>query len=149
MDTFRKQLTLKHYFGSSYGCAAFSSVAKGGIFFVGGAYGAGDIYKLQNGEAEHVGKVDLVQAAAGWILGGEVFAEIIFFETEADYNRFMAGGLEFSANAKAVALTASASTKATTMGNQGIQAGLNADQTEVKGFNGTFFLLYVYCQLGY
>lgn len=56
MDTFRKQETLKQYFDQSYGCAAFSSVAKGGLFFVGGAYGAGDIYKLQHGEAEHVGK---------------------------------------------------------------------------------------------
>ena len=57
MDTFRKQETLKQYFDQSYGCAAFSSVAKGGLFFVGGAYGAGDIYKLQHGEAEHVGKL--------------------------------------------------------------------------------------------
>lgn len=56
MDTFRKQETLKQYFDQSYGCAAFSSVAKGGLFFVGGAYGAGDIYKLQHGEAERVGK---------------------------------------------------------------------------------------------
>ena len=56
MDTFRKQETLKQYFDQSYGCAAFSSIAKGGLFFVGGAYGAGDIYKLQHGEAERVGK---------------------------------------------------------------------------------------------
>ena len=83
-----------------------------------------------------IGKVDLIQAAAGWILGGEVFSEIIFFETESDYQRFMTGNFEFSANAKAVALTAAISAKGTTMGNQGVQAGLNADTTEVKGFNG-------------
>lgn len=136
MDTFRKQETLKQYFDQSYGCAAFSSIAKGGLFFVGGAYGAGDIYKLQHGEAERVGKVDLIQAAAGWILGGEVFSEIIFFETESDYQRFMTGNFEFSANAKAVALTAAISAKGTTMGNQGVQAGLTADTTSVKGFNG-------------
>lgn len=61
MDTFRKQETLKQYFDQSYGCAAFSSVAKGGLFFVGGAYGAGDIYKLQHGEAEHVGKLSYLE----------------------------------------------------------------------------------------
>ena len=43
MDQFKKHENLKPYFDNSYGCAAFSSVAKGGIFFVGGAYGAGDI----------------------------------------------------------------------------------------------------------
>ena len=47
----------------------------------------------------------------------------------------MEGNFEFAATAKAVALTASASTKATTMGNQGIQGGLTADQTSVTGFN--------------
>ena len=136
MDTFRKQETLKPYFEQSYGCATFSTVAKGGIFFVGGAYGAGDIYKLNGGvNVTKVGKVDLVQAIVGWVLGGEVYSEIIFFETESDYNRFMEGNFEFAATAKAVALTASASTKATTMGNQGIQGGLTADQTSVAGFN--------------
>ena len=48
----------------------------------------------------------------------------------------MTGNFEFSANAKAVALTAAISAKGTTMGNQGVQAGLTADTTSVKGFNG-------------
>jgi len=42
------------------------------VVFVGGAYGAGDIYKLNGVNQEHVGKVDLVQAIAGFVLGGEV-----------------------------------------------------------------------------
>ncbi|KAL7529115.1 hypothetical protein ACHAXR_003781, partial [Thalassiosira sp. AJA248-18] len=134
MDVFRKQDHLQPYFNQSFGCAAFNSVAKGGIFFVGGAYGAGDIYKLRHGEAEHVCKVDLVQAMAGWVLGGEVFSEIIFFETEADYVRFMSGTFEFSADAKAVALTANVSANATTMGNTGIQGGLTPETTSVRGF---------------
>ena len=77
MDTFRKQETLKPYFEQSYGCATFSTVAKGGVFFVGGAYGAGDIYKLNGGvNVTKVGRVDLVQAIVGWVLGGEVYSEI-------------------------------------------------------------------------
>eukprot|EP00571_Detonula_confervacea_P014204 CAMPEP_0172297944 /NCGR_PEP_ID=MMETSP1058-20130122/799_1 /TAXON_ID=83371 /ORGANISM="Detonula confervacea, Strain CCMP 353" /LENGTH=169 /DNA_ID=CAMNT_0013007169 /DNA_START=26 /DNA_END=535 /DNA_ORIENTATION=+ len=137
MEIFRKQDTLKPYFEQSYGCAAFSNVAKGGIFFVGGAYGAGDIFKLVDGKEEQVGKVDLIQAMVGWVLGGEVYSEIVFFETEADYTRFMTGNFEFSADAKAVALTAAVSTKATTMGNTGIQAGMTAEATSVRGFNST------------
>jgi hypothetical protein len=134
MDVFHKQTTLEPYFAKSFGCAAFSSVAKGGLFVVGGAYGSGDVYKLTNGQEEHVCKVDLMQASVGWVLGGEVFSEIVFFETESDFNRFMSGNFEFSANAKAVALTANISANVTTMGNQGIQAGLTPEQTSVRGF---------------
>eukprot|EP00584_Thalassiosira_punctigera_P007826 CAMPEP_0172533928 /NCGR_PEP_ID=MMETSP1067-20121228/6477_1 /TAXON_ID=265564 ORGANISM="Thalassiosira punctigera, Strain Tpunct2005C2" /NCGR_SAMPLE_ID=MMETSP1067 /ASSEMBLY_ACC=CAM_ASM_000444 /LENGTH=174 /DNA_ID=CAMNT_0013318649 /DNA_START=101 /DNA_END=625 /DNA_ORIENTATION=+ len=137
MDTFRKQEALKPYFDQSYGCAAFSSVAKGGLFIVGGAYGAGDIYKLaDDGTVDtFVCKVDLVQAVAGAVLGGEVYSEIVFFDTEADYDRFMTGNFEFSANVKAVVLTASAEANATTMGNKGLQAGLTTEGTEVTGVN--------------
>ena len=131
MDTFKKQEILKPYFENSYGCAAFSSVAKGGLFFVGGAYGKGRVYKLP--KEEFVGTVELIQASGGWVLGGEVYQEIIFFETETDFTRFTQGNFEFGADAKVVALTAAASAKATTMGNQGIQLGTNADDTEVKG----------------
>eukprot|EP00579_Thalassiosira_antarctica_P008885 CAMPEP_0201879092 /NCGR_PEP_ID=MMETSP0902-20130614/10056_1 /ASSEMBLY_ACC=CAM_ASM_000551 /TAXON_ID=420261 /ORGANISM="Thalassiosira antarctica, Strain CCMP982" /LENGTH=172 /DNA_ID=CAMNT_0048406845 /DNA_START=152 /DNA_END=670 /DNA_ORIENTATION=+ len=135
MDTFKKQETLKTYFEQSFGCAAFATVAKGGIFFAGGAYGTGDIYKLTDGKEEHAGKVDLVQAILGFVWGGEVYSEIIFFETAEDYARFTLGNLEFSADVKAVALTAAVSANATTLGNQGIQMGLTAEQTLVKGFN--------------
>ncbi len=132
MDTFKKQEVLKPYFEHAYGCAAFSSIAKGGIFFVGGAYGKGSVYKLQPTE-EIVGSVDLIQANGGFVLGGEVYQEIIFFETEADFKRFTDGNLEFAADAKVVALTAAASAKATTMGNQGVQVGLTPDGTSVAG----------------
>lgn len=139
MDEFRNQSALKPYFAQSYGCAFFKQVAKGGIFFVGGAFGQGDIYLFNtvNGELamEKVKKVDLMQASAGWILGGEVYSEIIFFETEKDYQNFASGTFEFGADAKVVALTAAASAKVTTMGNAGIQMGLNASATEVKGVN--------------
>jgi len=47
------------------------------------------------------------------------------------------GNFEFSANAKAVALTAAIQTKATTMGNTGLQGGITADQTQVAGFDST------------
>ncbi len=131
MDTFKKQEVLKPYFEHSYGCAVFSSVAKGGIFFFGGGYGKGRVYKLPSEEI--VGSVDLIQANLGWMLGGKVDQEIIFFETESDFTRFTHGDSEWSADAKAVALTAAANTKVTPMGNQGLQAGLTPDETQVAG----------------
>merc|ERR1719401_318203 len=134
MDTFREQETLKPYFDKSYGCAAFAKIAKGGIF-VGGAYGKGDVYKLVDGKQEHVSPVEVFQAMTGWVLGGEVYSEIVFLETEKDFDNFMVGNFEFSADAKAVALTAAASAKASTLGNQGIQAGVNSSTTQVKGFD--------------
>ena len=36
MDTFKKQEALKKYFDQCYGFAVFSSIAKAGVFFVGG-----------------------------------------------------------------------------------------------------------------
>merc|ERR1719291_667636 len=68
-------------------------------------------------------------------MGGQVIQQIIFFETETDFDRFTLGGFELAADAAVTALTASASTQATTMGNQGVQLGLIADETNVKGFD--------------
>ncbi|EJK66656.1 hypothetical protein THAOC_12403 [Thalassiosira oceanica] len=140
METFKKHDALKPYFEQSYGCAVFGQIAKGGIFFVGGAYGTGDVYKFERTGEEtkftRTFKANLMQVSAGWILGGEVYQEIIFFETEEDYSRFTsAENFEFGADAKAVGLTAAVSTKATTMGNQGLQMGVTADETAVKGFD--------------
>ena len=106
-------------------------VAKGGLGVVGGAYGRGSVYKLPSEEI--IGSVDLIQAFGGFVFGGEVYQEIIFFETESDFTRFTHGDSEWSADAKAVALTAASNTKVTTMGNQGLQAGLTPDETQVAG----------------
>lgn len=78
-----------------------------------------------------MGHVDMFQASLGWTLGGQVYQEIIFFEKETDFERFTSGNFEFSADANVVALTASVSTQATTMGNQGPTGGLSADTTSV------------------
>ena len=106
-------------------------VAKGGLGVVGGAYGKGSVYKLPSEEI--IGSVDLIQAFGGFVFGGEVYQEIIFFETESDFTRFTHGDSEWSADAKAVELTTAANTKLTRMGNQGLQAGLTPDETQVAG----------------
>jgi hypothetical protein len=72
----------------------------------------------------------MMQLSVGFQFGGQVYSEIIFFETERDYMHFISDSFEFGADANVVALTASASAKATTMGNQSITAGMtSADLT--------------------
>mmetsp|Transcript_12268 Transcript_12268/g.21549 ORF Transcript_12268/g.21549 Transcript_12268/m.21549 type:complete len:181 (+) Transcript_12268:151-693(+) len=128
MEYFRRQPNLKPYFANSYGFALFETIAKGGMG-IGGAYGEGEVYilKQQGNEHELVGKSTMAQLSVGFQFGGQVYSEIIFFETERDFKHFTSDNFEFGAHANVVALTASAGTSASTMGNQGITAGLNAN----------------------
>jgi lipid-binding SYLF domain-containing protein len=129
MDLFKKQENLKPYFDAAYGCAVFGSVAKAG-FGIGGAGGKGDVYTLQGGETK-VGEAKMMQLSFGFQFGGQVYSEIIFFDSEKDMENFTQGNFEFSADANVVALSASASTKASTMGVQGIQASLTSENITV------------------
>jgi hypothetical protein len=140
MDHFEHQAHLQPYFAKSYACAVFGTIAKAGLY-VGGAGGNGDVYLLLHDiitdavggipNKKKIGHAELRQVSAGFQLGGQVLAEIIFFENKADLEYFQAGHLVFGADANVVALTASASTKLSTMGNQeGIQYGMNAEDTQ-------------------
>ncbi len=147
MDLFEQQAHLQPYFAKSYACAVFGSIAKAGLV-VGGAGGNGDVYLLLHNiitdavagitdavaagitNKKKIGHAELRQVSAGLQLGGQVLAEIIFFENKADLEHFQAGHLVFGADANAVALTASASAKVSTMGNQpGIQYGMSAEDS--------------------
>ena len=65
-----------------------------------------------------------------------MYSEIIFFETEKDFQQFANGSFEFGADANVTALTASASSKASTMGNQRGKAGTSADKITLKDVGG-------------
>ena len=133
MDAFKKQDALKPYFEGAYAWAVFNSIAKVGIFFVGGATGKGEVYvnnKDGSGEKK-IGDAQLFQLNGGWVLGGQVYSEIVFFESEKDLQHFTDGSFEFGADANVVGLTASAGVRATTMGNQGLTAGLTPDQAKI------------------
>lgn len=132
MDTFKKQDSLKPYFATAYGCAVFGTVAKAG-FGIGGAGGKGDVYifKGEGQEPTKVGEAKLMQLSFGFQFGGQAYSEIIFFEAEKDFQNFTHANFEFSADANVVALTASASAKASTIGNQSFQAGLSPDAIKV------------------
>ena len=78
------------------GYAIFPEVAKGG-FIVGGAGGRGEVYA----GGKLIGHAKLSQGTVGAQIGGQKFAEIIFFRTKSALNRFKKNRLELSAQATA------------------------------------------------
>jgi lipid-binding SYLF domain-containing protein len=99
--------SLGKWFDEAHGYAIFPSIGKGGIG-VGGAHGRGQVYRGK----ELIGYSTLTMATIGFQLGGQAFAELIFFEDEAALARFTSGSFEFAAQASAVAATAGAGAKA-------------------------------------
>jgi hypothetical protein len=108
----------------------FDTIAKAG-FGIGGATGKGSVYKIKNFEKELVGHSTMVQLSVGFQFGAQVYSEIIFFETEQDFQHFIHDNFEFGADANVTFLTASAKTSLSTMGNQGATAGLTAEETKL------------------
>ncbi len=97
---------IKSFVEQSAGYAVFPSVGKG-AFVVGGAHGSGEL--IQKGRA--IGKSEITELSVGLQAGGQSFSEIIFFQTEADVERFTSGKLEFSSGFSAVAVDAGATNK--------------------------------------
>jgi lipid-binding SYLF domain-containing protein len=98
---------LQEFFDQAYGYAVFPKIYKGAIG-VGGAYGSGQVYE----KGKYIGKSKLYQLTYGLQLGGQAYAELIFFGDEDALNRFIQEKAEFSAQISAVAATAGASTDA-------------------------------------
>ena len=98
---------LDRFFKSSVGYAVFPNVGKGALG-IGGAHGAGILYE----HGKPVGKTTLTQVTIGLQMGGQAYAEIIFFETEKVLSNFKEGNFEFSGQVSAVAATAGASANA-------------------------------------
>lgn len=139
MEEFRKQTNLKPYFDKAYGWAIFPTIGKGGIG-IGGAAGTGTVYErnIVGAGETRLGDCSMFQVSFGWQFGGQVYSEIIFFEHEKDFQNFASGNFEFGADANVVAVTASASVKASTVGNQGLQAGMTANEIEVDTSQATY-----------
>jgi len=105
VDAFKKaDSTLATFFANSAGYAVFPDVGKGG-FIVGGARGKGIVYEKGN----PVGRAVMTQASIGAQVGGQTFAEVIFFETPAALSDFKNGKFEMSAEVSAVAAAEGAS----------------------------------------
>ena len=120
------------FFEKSYAYALFPNIGKGGIG-IGGAHGDGKVYV---GGVE-VGKSTMNQLSIGLQLGGQVYSQVIFFEDKRALDDFTSGNFEFSADASAVAITASANAQASTAGgaSAGASGGKNDAKTVSKGYN--------------
>lgn len=98
---------IQKFFDEAAGYAVFPKVGKGGIG-IGGAHGKGLVIVGENA----VGKTSLSQLTVGLQLGGQVYAEFIFFKDETALGHFQRGNFELGAQASAVAVTAGASADA-------------------------------------
>lgn len=95
--------SMSKFFDKAYGYAIYPDIAKGG-FIIGGASGRGVVYV----GGKPVAGSRLSQGTFGAQIGGQTYAQIIFFESEPAFDRFKKGNLKFSAQATAVAATAGA-----------------------------------------
>jgi len=94
---------LRRLFDSAYGYAVFPAVSEGAAG-VGVAEGRGEVYE----KGIVVGTAKLTQVTVGPQLGGQKYAEIIFFESPRALSEFKEGKTAFSAGASVVDTTASA-----------------------------------------
>ncbi len=99
--------TLEKYFTSAVGYAVFPSIGKG-AFVVGGAGGSGCLYE----HGAILGKAKMVQVTVGLQLGGQSYAELIFFQNADAIEAFKSNSLELSAQVSAVAAASGASANA-------------------------------------
>ncbi len=97
---------LQIFFDEAYGYAVFPDVYKGGILLLGGARGDGYVYEQGN----LIGSSSITQINVGPQLGGQAFAEIIFFRTQADLEDFKKGNYELNAQASAIAVSSGVAT---------------------------------------
>ena len=91
---------MQSLFDNSYAYVIFPNVGKGAIG-IGGAAGNGAVFQKGN----LIGMAKMTQVSIGFQWGGQAYREVIFFETEADLNRFKENKIEFSGQASAVAAT--------------------------------------------
>lgn len=98
---------IETFFQNAAGYAVFPSVGKGGIV-IGGAYGKGLVIIGEKVD----GYTSMSQATIGLQLGGQKYAQFIFFRDETAVGHFKRGNFEFGAQASAVAITAGASADA-------------------------------------
>jgi lipid-binding SYLF domain-containing protein len=95
---------LTNSFSHAAGFAVFPSVGKGGFIF-GAEHGNGIVYE----KGKPVGEATLTEINVGPQAGGQVFYEVIFFETAEALANFKQSNWEMSAKVSAVAASEGAS----------------------------------------
>ena len=106
-DFIKSDGLMQSLFDKAAGYVIFPNVGKGAIG-IGGAAGNGAVYE----KGTLIGMASMKQVSIGFQWGGQAYREVIFFETEADLNRFKQNKIELSAQASAVAVTVGAAANA-------------------------------------
>jgi len=119
---FRNSRQSAQFFDRAYGYAVFPTIGKGGLG-VGAAHGSGHVYA----HGRRIGRVTVNQLSVGLQAGGEAYSEIIFFKDKAALDDFTSGNFEFSADAGAIAVTASADAS---VGTTGADAGASVSKDD-------------------
>jgi lipid-binding SYLF domain-containing protein len=110
------------FFKESYGYAVFPNIGEAGLV-VGGAYGKGRVFV----HGKYVGDATVKQLSVGFQAGGQDYAEIVFFKDRRALDDFESGKFEFSAGAKAIAITAAANVSA---GTNGVTSGASGGKKD-------------------
>ncbi len=79
-----KDPDISKHFSTAYGYAILPSVGKGAIG-IGGANGKGTVFR----KGTPVADVNMTQVTIGFQLGGQSYAEVIFFKDKDAYTRFI------------------------------------------------------------
>jgi lipid-binding SYLF domain-containing protein len=117
--------SMKVFFEKAYGYAVFPGIGQGG-FIIGGGHGYGWVYE----KGIHVGVATVTDLSVGAQIGGQSFAEVIFFADKSTFDDFKKGDWQLGAQASAVLVKQGASKDATynngvavfTMPNRGLMA---------------------------
>jgi lipid-binding SYLF domain-containing protein len=112
------------FFQKSYAYAVFPNIGEGG-FIVGGAYGKGQVYV----QGQLTGETTMKQLSVGFQAGGQDYSQIIFFQDKRALDQFETGNFEFSAGAKAVAVTAAANAS---VGTNGVTSGASGGKRDAS-----------------
>jgi lipid-binding SYLF domain-containing protein len=128
IEMFKSIPRVSPYFDSAYGYVVWRTIGRAGLG-VGAATGRGQVYV----DGTVVGFSRLTDISIGLQAGAQAYRQIIFFENQAAFDKFTSGNFEFSAQASAVAVTASAQATSST---QGSQATAGASPTGVAAAGG-------------
>lgn len=102
-DVKAKDPSIQRFFDTAYAYVVFPEIGKGAAG-VGAAHGEGIAYE----QGRAVGMSEMTQVTLGFQLGGQTYAEYIFFQDKAHFDVFKSGNMEFAANASAVAVKSGA-----------------------------------------
>jgi len=117
------------YFQHSYAHAVFPSVAKGAAG-IGVLHGSGRVFRHHR----WIGDASVTQVSLGPQVGGQTYAEIIFFKDKRAFDEFAAGNFNLAADASAVVIASGASSEASGGVTTGGASGGEHDATTAGGY---------------